>query len=124
MKMNPRQIAKLCKHLRDAGAIHVQVAPDGTVQATFPPPNQFWVNPPWWYQTQPNWITPGWQITYPQFPNTFKFTDGTTSIGSVTTSYTNAEAIEGSDSPVFYGFNQVVEGDHMVGQTLTISPEN
>jgi hypothetical protein len=111
MKMNPRQIAKLCKHLRDAGAVHVSVAPDGTVNATFPQPNQFWVNPPWWYQPQPFWLGSGYTVTYSTDTPTHANGD------------TQSDFFVDGQSQVpenFIGYNQTFP----VGQTITLTPES
>ena len=62
-KMNPRQIAKLVKHLRDAGAYHVEVKADGSITADFPQPQQVLQQYPWFWQ-RPDWIGPHWQVTY------------------------------------------------------------
>ena len=78
---NPRQIAKLCKHLRDAGAIEVTVHPDGTVNAKFPPAIH-WNYPAWWFNPTPYWVYPNWTITYGPPSLTYTVSGGSSSMVS------------------------------------------
>ena len=118
MTMNPRQIGKLVKYLRDAGAAYVTIAADGAVTASFPQPGYGWVQPPWWLQPSPTWIGPGWsQVTYETVSQ-----DGTVPCAS-----SNEFVIkDGDPSGVFSGYNSLLAANMLapVGSSVTFRPEN
>ncbi len=121
MNMNPRNIAKLCKHLRDAGAYSVTVSADGSVTAMFPQPNQYFIQPTWWTNA-PTFVNPNeWTYTY---------TDGTIDIGgghlgdpcgsgTITTTTTTT-----ADEPgIFIGANfSGYQASTPAGQSMTFTP--
>lgn len=112
MKLNPRNIAKLCKHLRDAGAHTVTVSADGSVTAHFPQPDTLFINnpvpyvhPTWWLH-QPTFVNPDqWTYTY---GDTFTIggSGGTIDMGdpACVTVTTTADLTVDANSPAFTGF--------------------